>query len=255
MPLPTYVIHARSLPERVPHITRQLAKAGLSASWVTDFDASDLTADIEEQWFSPGVQLSRGQKSCAMKHILAMQMIRDSKADRALILEDDVLLADDFLTKLQRALDESTEWQRPFVISLGSGTNFYTPATQLLPGKTLYVGSKNRNAEAYVIGAAEAALRLTWIEKHRLSDPIDIAYNTADKDANIQIVWTEPPLAEQGSLTGKFQSSLDPKNRNRYLLRLQFPVQKFRRKYVKRWVNGVISRFSARRLRNTADRD
>lgn len=255
MHLPTYIIHARSLPDRVEHITRELTKAGLTAKWVTEFDASDLTTQIERQWFQPGCFLSQGQKSCALKHIVAMQQIRDSGADQALILEDDVILVDDFSAKLQRALDESREWQRPFVLNLGSATNFYTAATELLPGKMLYLGPKNRNAEAYVIGARDAALRLKWIADHRLIEPIDIAYNAADHDMNIQIIWTEPSLAEQGSLTGKFQSSLDPKKRNRYLLRLQFPVQKFRRKYVKRWMNGITSRFSLRRLRRTTTVD
>ncbi len=255
MPLPIYVIHARSLPERVAHLTNELRKAGLSAHWITDFDVADLTTEIENRWFNPDSLLSKGQKSCALKHITAMQRISESKAEYALVLEDDVMLVDDFILKLRRALDEATEWQRPFALNLGIGTNFYTSAAQLVPGKMLYTGLQNRNAEAYVIGATEAGLRLKWITEHRLSDPIDIAYSAADTAMNIQILWTEPPLAEQGSLTGKFQSSLDPKNRHRYLLRLQFPVQKFRRKYMKRWVHAVTSRFSLNQLWRTSTLD
>jgi glycosyl transferase family 25 len=67
--------------------------------------------------------------------------------------------------------------------------------------------------------------------------PIDLALNRGDPEMGIPFLWPEPPLAEQGSLNGVFKSSLNQKDRSRLRLRLQFAVQKFRRKKLKRWLN------------------
>jgi glycosyl transferase family 25 len=244
MNVPVYVIHAKSLPERMPHLKNELIRAGLTAHWITDFDANELTTEIEDQWFTRTAPLSKGQKSCALKHITALQLIRDNRCEHAIILEDDAILVENFVKKFQEVLKEAQEWPRPYAISLGVGTNWYTHPSDLKHGKILYKGAKNRNAEAYVIGAPEAALRLNWIAQHKLSQPIDIAYNFADNETGIEIIWATPPLAEQGSLNGKFKSSLDPKGRSHRILRSQFSIQKFRRKHVKRWVNLTATRLA-----------
>jgi glycosyl transferase family 25 len=237
-----YIIHSGSLPERAIHMQKQMDRIGLPFEWVEEFDASAITPTDDARWFSPDSSLSRAQKSCALKHISAMQRIRDRGHERALILEDDVFLAANFVERLQEMLLELNSWSGPNVLHLGAATNFYTPAENLRKGRMLYAGDRNRNAEAYVIGAKSAGLRLDWIEKHKLTDPIDISYNSTDASMNIGIVWSEPPLAEQGSLNGKFRSSLDPKNRGPLFLKVQFPIQKFRRKYLKRWANDISAK-------------
>jgi glycosyl transferase, family 25 len=90
-----------------------------------------------------------------------------------------------------------------------------------------------------VLGATEAQARLNWISRHPLREPIDISFNTGDPAMGIPFLWSEPPLAEQGSLNGMFKSSLQSKGRQSKLrLRLQFAVQKFRRKKLKRWLSA-----------------
>ncbi|MES2749762.1 MAG: glycosyltransferase family 25 protein [Pseudomonadota bacterium] len=253
--IPIFVVHAPSLSERKAHITNELIGAGLSWQWVTEYAADDISTDVDLQWFAPGNHLSLGQKSCAMKHVTAMQQIVENGFDVAIILEDDVILAPNFVARLKLVISESQEWPRPFVINLGSASNFYTPASHLKTGKILYRGTKNRNAEAYLLGSQEAALRLKWIAKHKLSDPIDITYNSTDASLGIEIIWTEPPLAEQGSLTGLFQSSLDPKMRSAHVLKFQFPVQKFRRRYLKRWAYAVITKIKSSFNRRSPGKD
>ncbi len=234
--LPAYVIHARSLPEREDHIRQQLARAGIAFEWVLDLDADDITPEVERVYFQPGANLTPGQKSCALKHIVAMQRIRDRAQDAALIFEDDAFLVPDFTARLQRVLHEAERWPRPRILHLGAATNFYTPAAQLRPGQLLYEGNRVRNMEAYVLGAVEAKARLDWIARHPLDEPIDIAFNRGDPDMGIPFLWSEPPLAEQGSLNGMFKSSLNLKEQAQLRLRLQFAVQKFRRRYLKRWL-------------------
>jgi glycosyl transferase family 25 len=233
--LPAYVIHAKSLPERKDHIQRELDRAGIPFEWVLDFDADEITPESDAAWFAPGAELTLRQKSCALKHIVAMQRIRDRKQDLALIFEDDAQLVSGFTDRLQRVLEDATRWPRPRILHLGAASNFYTPAAQLRPGQIVYPGNRVRNTEAYVLGAVEAQARLDWIARHPMTKPIDIAFNASDPAMGIPFLWPEPPLVEQGSLTGLFNSSLDHQSRGRAWLRLQFAVQKFRRRYLKRW--------------------
>jgi glycosyl transferase, family 25 len=235
--LPAYVIHAKSLPERTDHIQRELDRAGIAFEWVLDFDADEITSEVDRAYFAEGSDLTLRQKSCAMKHIVAMQRIRERNQDMALIFEDDAQLVPDFVAQLQRVLVEAERFPRPRILHLGAATNFYTPASQLRPGQIVYVGDRVRNMEAYVLGAVEADARLTWIARHPMVKPIDIAFNTGDPEMGIPFLWPEPPLAEQGSLTGKFRSSLETKLRLPLQLRIQFAIQKFRRRYLKRWLS------------------
>lgn len=243
--IPILVIHSRSLSERAAPLIGELSKITNFWGWVFDFEVTEITAEIERRWFTPDAPLSMRQKSCAMKHIAALQRVRDMAWEEAIIFEDDVLIDDNFGVKLAQVLDEAKRlWSPPFVIHLGSATNFYVPAAELRPGQMLYRGTRGRNAEAYVIGAKAAALRLDWLQKHKISEPIDLMFSASDAATGIDMIWTEPPLAEQGSLTGRFASSLDPKGRQRLILRLQFPVQKLRRKYLKRWLHAFIEKIN-----------
>jgi glycosyl transferase, family 25 len=237
--LPAYVIHAKSLPERTDHIQRELDRACIPFEWVLDFDADEITPEIDQVYFAASADLTIQQKSCALKHIVAMQRICERGHDFALVFEDDALLVPDFKNHLERMLKQAERWPRPRILHLGAATNFYTPAASLRPGQDVYLGDRVRNAEAYVLGAIEAQARLNWISRHPLREPIDISFNTGDPAMGIPFLWSEPPLAEQGSLNGKFKSSLQSKGcQSKLLLRLQFAVQKFRRKKLKRWLSA-----------------
>lgn len=235
--IPVFVIHARRLSDRVAHIEKELDRVGLSFTWIELYDPEDIDGAVEARYFNTDNALTPGQKSCALKHLTAMERIRDLGCDSALIFEDDVFLRSDFMERLAQALDEAArDWPSPRILQLGAATNYYTPASQLQPGKCIYVGDKVRFAEAYVIGAKEAAMRLDWIARNRITLPIDLQYNVCDPELGIPFLWVEPPLAEQGSLNGAFKSSLDTKKRPQWRLSLQFPVQKFKRKYLYRWL-------------------
>jgi glycosyl transferase family 25 len=235
--LPAYVIHAKSLPERTDHIRGELHRAGIPFEWVLDYDVGEIPIEVENKYFHPDTDLTPGQKSCALKHIVAMQRICDRGQDLALIFEDDALLVPDFMAKLKPILAESRHWSRPRILHLGAATNFYTPASAIQPGRLVYEGSRVRNMEAYALGAIEARARLDWLAQNPLRDPIDIAFNAGDPAMGIPFLWPEPPLAEQGSLNGVFQSSLNRKKQTRLRLRIQFAIQKFRRRKLKRWLS------------------
>lgn len=233
---PAYVIHSISLPEREHHIREEMSRAGLSFEWVLDFEPSAISREIDRQYFPSAADLTCAEKSCALKHIVAMQRIVEQKQEMAFIVEDDVQLRSDFLERLPAILKDAERWPRPRILHLGAASNFYTPASQLIPGQHVFEGSRVRNMEMYVLGVTEAQARLDWIARNRLNRPIDIAFNKGDSEMGIPFLWSEPPLAEQGSLNGKFASSLSRKKRSQFRLKIQFGYQRFSRAKVKRWL-------------------
>jgi glycosyl transferase family 25 len=225
-----YLINVRSFTDRLEHARTQLARFGLQAEPVHEWDAVDLRTETEQRYFS-GSGLSPAQKSCGMKHVAALQRIVTRNERFALVLEDDVILADGFAEGLAAALAEVPLHPQPQVIFIGCGGNFYTPRSQRKPGHRLYPANRGRFADSYIIGHDAARLRLDWIAQHRISKPIDNQFETIDRDTGITMLWLEDPVVEQGSKLGLFTTTLEPAKPD-WLQRLSFKLEKLRRKYV-----------------------
>ncbi|HXW78561.1 MAG TPA: glycosyltransferase family 25 protein [Acidimicrobiales bacterium] len=103
--MPTYVINLLRCPDRRAHMTRQLAKTGVSYEFVDAVDHKDLDlADtnlidpriFDNSWFRPGVA------ACALSHLrVYRKVLQDGPEidapDVALVLEDDITLPEDLL--------------------------------------------------------------------------------------------------------------------------------------------------------------
>ncbi|MDA0237139.1 MAG: glycosyltransferase family 25 protein [Proteobacteria bacterium] len=225
-----YLINVRSFTDRLKHARAQLARFNLQAELVHEWDADDLTDEIDKRYFASS-DLSPAQKSCSMKHVTALQRIVDRGERFALVLEDDVLFEDGFSEGLKAALAETSRHPWPQVIFIGSGGNFYTPRSQRKPGQRLYSSSRGRFADSYIIGHDAARLRLDWIVRHRINKSIDSQFEEIDPVMGITMLWLEDPIVKQGSKTGLFTTTLEPAHPN-WLQRLLFWLEKFRRKYV-----------------------
>jgi len=225
-----YLINVRSFTERLAHASAQLARFGLSAELVHEWDVEDITASIESRYFNPG-DLSPGQKSCCMKHVTALQRIVARDERYALVLEDDIVLLDGFVEGLAAAMSEAASHPQPHVIFIGCGGNFYTPRSLRKQGQKLYPSNRGRFADSYIIGHDAARLRLEWIERHRISKPIDNQFEVIDRETGILMLWLEDPVVEQGSKIGLFTTALEPARPN-WLQRVLFKLERFRRKYV-----------------------
>ena len=225
-----YLINVRSFTDRLAHANAELARFGLIAEPVHEWDATDLTAEIENRFFN-SVELSSGQKSCSLKHVIALQRIVARGEQHALVLEDDVVLADGFAEGVADALAEAARHPRPQVIFIGCGGNFYTPRSLRKPGQRLYPANRGRFADSYIIGHDAARLRLDWIARNRISIPIDNQFEVIDRATGITMLWLEDPVVEQGSKLGLFTTTLEPAKPN-WLQRVLFKLEKFRRKHV-----------------------
>jgi len=106
--VPNYVINLARSPERRAHMEAQLEKARASYEIVTAVDARDLDLShvnlvaphvLNRSSFRPGAV------GCALSHLLVYRTVLESGYERALVLEDDVLLPPD-LAELTGAIAE-----------------------------------------------------------------------------------------------------------------------------------------------------
>ncbi|HQR19352.1 MAG TPA: glycosyltransferase family 25 protein [Burkholderiaceae bacterium] len=224
------IINVKAFVERRRHVEAQLARFNLAGEFIHDFDADEITPELDHRWFA-GTELNRGQKSCALKHIDVLKRVAAHGWQHCLVLEDDVVLADGFTEGVRAALDETRREPRPYVIFIGAGGNFYTPASQREPGRRIYPAAKGRFTDSYIIGAQEAALRLARIEAQPMAKPIDVVFDTVDREAGIRCLWLEDPVVEQGSKLGVFRTSLEAAPPN-WLQGLRYRLERMRRKYL-----------------------
>jgi len=226
-----YVLNVKKFTERRAFMEKQLANLGLQAEFIFDWDADELSDEVNDLYFSKNNNLSNAQKSCALKHIKAFQKIAGTNSEFVLILEDDAIFAKDFSLGLQRALAQSEQFLGNKVIYIGSGGNFFTPKSQRKLGQYLYVGKRGRFTDSYIIDSATAQKRLDWIMKHKISDPIDNQFDKIDQELGIKIVWLEDPVVEQGSKNGLFASAIELAPPT-WIQSWLFGFEKLKRKYI-----------------------
>ena len=224
------IINVKSFVERRRHVEAQLARFGLRGEFIHEHDADEIDAELDRRFFTGG-ELNRGQKSCALKHVEALQRIAGHGWQRCLVLEDDVVLANSFIEGIEAALAETRDLPHPFVIYFGAGGNFYTPASQRRPGRRIYPAEKGRFTDSYIAGAEEARLRLARIRAEPMRKPIDNTFDMIDRQAGIRFLWLEDPVVEQGSKLGIFRSALESAPPN-WLQGLRHRLERFRRKYL-----------------------
>ncbi|MDD2662031.1 MAG: glycosyltransferase family 25 protein [Methylococcales bacterium] len=225
-----FVLNVKKFSQRRIFMEQQLSKFGLEAEFIFDWDIEDLTQDVLEKYFCND-RLTPAQKSCALKHVLALQKIATSNCKFALVLEDDAVFSKDLHLGLQRAMEQSTQFQGDKVIYIGSGGNFFTPKSQRKPGQYLYTGKRGRFTDSYIIDSQTAQKRLNWILTNKIANSIDNQFDKIDQLLDIRILWLEDPVIEQGSKNGLFLSALetDPPP---WLKGIFFGWEKLKRKYI-----------------------
>ena len=231
-----YVVHARKFTERAAHMKREMARFDIPFEFIEPFDADTLDAGIQDRYFVPDARLSTGQKSCSLKHFEAMRRVADKKQRLALILEDDVILADNFIEELGKIIEESKRLTPPYTIQIGCANNMYVPKHLLVAGQRLYEAHEVRAADAYLIGAEAARIRVDWLEQGKIHLPPDHILTYIDREKQIRTYWSDPTLVEQGSMNGLFPSALEENRKTRPLwyMKAVFWWQRLRKKYIYR---------------------
>lgn len=212
------VIHVKTFLDREAHMREQLGRFGIPFEFVLDHDAVEVTEAIDAAHFIPGADLNKAAKSCCLKHLLAMQEIAKLPDGQfGLVLEDDVMLSDDFTRILADAVEEAARLPAPRTVQLGCANNMHVPRHLLRDGQRLYKASQVRATDSYLIDPEGARRRVEYLTANKIAFPADHLFNRTDAACGIQFYWLEPTIVEQGSMKGRFQSAIDTKRLDRSL--------------------------------------
>jgi glycosyl transferase family 25 len=208
-----FVVSVRAFTDRIEHMRAEMARFGIQFEWVFDFDPDSIDATLLESTFAPS-DLKITHQSLVLKHAATWRACVESNLRRVLVLEDDVVLARNFSQVFERALQEADRLAPGYLIYLGCGDNRYvdeaaSAATALVPGGPLSA------ADAIVFDREAARRRLDWMSRHRVTRPADWLMREVDRECGTPHFWLNEPVVEQGSMNGRFASSLDEKRRRR----------------------------------------
>lgn len=221
------VIHAAKLKERGEHIDKMLRGIGMEYEFIKEGDADELTDELIDRFLMDGpedLHKKSARASCTIKHFLSYEKILADHLEGALILEDDIVLHQDFMPLFEKSIKEYHEHyaNKDILISYEDSSLQFVPRSQREPGRMLYPGPKDRMAGAYFINHHAAKAILDCLKEERTDIPIDCYHYRLLREHVIDYLWCQPALATQGSFTGAFRSSLSKKKDRMIELRWWF---------------------------------
>lgn len=204
-----FVIHYKKLSDRKQHILKQFEKYNIK-----DYEFIDIDRD-ELQGYDLTIfeNLHNSYIAIQLSHIYAYKQIRDNH-DQAIILEDDVILQDNFMNIFNHYLT-----QLPYdydMLFFGSCCNLHIQQHNLIFNKNIYEKSleatewggdgSTRALHSYLINKKCAIKLCEYIDniKYKISVPADFWLNIAARDIRLKVYWAEPTIAMQGSEVGMF---------------------------------------------------
>lgn len=236
-----YVIHYDKLKKRKEFLEKQLEKAGITASWLIQKESAPYSKKEIEKWYTYDRKkwsekckimeikvfprpLDISEISLTINHFKLIKKISKSKEDFALVLEDDVILSKNFKKKLNKIvlLLKKMEWDICFLDWCG-----ISPKKDYKEGLIVRKDNVAWGAAAYIITKKSARKIMEGFKKFHLVSDEEIKYFS--KKLNFKIFWVNPPLTFQGSINGKFNSSLIGRNKKgiRKFFNWRFKTYKF----------------------------
>ena len=212
----TYVIHYTPLKERKNYMLKELNKRSLIYYFIEDYDREKLSDKDLKIFDINKVKLS--MCSNIRKHICAYKKIFNNKYNYSLILEDDVILDKDFISKLKIALEQLPhDYDMLFI---GNGCNLHIPLIERKPLKFIYKkgieeskwggNGATRCTDSYLVSKKCANKLLNYIFKLKeraIQKPSDFWLNEVIRELKLKIYWMEPTIVTQGTQIGKYKSS------------------------------------------------
>lgn len=212
----TYILHYTKLSERRAYMESVVDLLGLDATWVTELDQEELVGDLLDYYYKPSEEdwnkkvgslwnlrehgyrkLNPAEISLTAKHVEAMKRIGSDRNDFGLILEDDVVLAQDFGNVLNNYYSETPEdWD---VIFIGNGYGIHVPPDKRVEGKRVYLADHpaSRCTEAMLVKKSAAN------KIHSAMCPFtlvcDWEYGWQFYDLGLKVYWFEPAIITQAS--------------------------------------------------------
>lgn len=224
-PLYALVIHYTPLAERKAHILSLLEKHNIAHEFIETYDKEDLTPqDILSFRMD---KLNHSRVSLFKKHLLAYEKIITSPHTYNLILEDDIIVHPHFNELFQRSIIQLPDDYDMLFIGCGCGFRVPSEFREEDKGKYIY---KKRNYEptdelaqlwrareatkccdSYIVSPKCASRILDYaasLGPRDIDKPLDVWLNHVCLHLDLKVYWMDPPVIEQGSETGLFQSSV-----------------------------------------------
>ncbi|MFO7658607.1 MAG: glycosyltransferase family 25 protein [Bacteroidales bacterium] len=212
-----YVLHVKKGYEaRLESIKKQFTQYGIDYELILDGDITDLNSTNLDTYFKGEIkEKANSVTSCTMKHLLAYQQMANKGYKDCLIFEDDIILMPDCIEVINKTLEEiktraDIDEKKAF-ISYENSRMKLVPVSKRIPGQYLYKADSPRYAGAYYITGEIARSIMQHTLKHKCEYVSDWYLNIYQKEFNMDIYWCHPPVAEQGSHSGKFRSGLSRK--------------------------------------------
>lgn len=239
-----YVITVAGFDDRQKSINSQLQSLGLLYTFILRHDPIDFEKDPPPIKFVEGAVLSPGEQSAVAKHAEAWRLGYHRGPGLTLVLEDDALITQDFKQRLQETLQAAESLEAGFLINIGCANA--RPPPDFNNSRELLRVAPIETAEAYLTDSLGLERRLDWLKKNPVSLPADHLIKLIDADRQTTQYWTKSPLVEQGSLKGRFVSSLDQGRAaaNPLLVNFGYVFRKYKRRVLPRLLSNLFRRNS-----------
>lgn len=240
-----YVLTVRTFARRIAHVERELARHAIAFEFVLEHDADELDPQSAGVRFAPS-DMKPAQQSLVLKHVQAWRNALGRGARRVLVFEDDALLDTEFVARFDQAMRAADALAPGWLVYLG-GADTKVPDSYFLAAGPL-VPLPIATTEGYVTDLAAVERRLAWVQSHPIHLPADHLIRAMDPALGIQGYWLKPPIVEQGSVTGIFDSVLDANRRkhSRAYNVLRNRWNKFQRRRLRGWLVRTRAKFAGR---------
>ena len=193
-----FVIHYKKLIDRKKHILEQFEKYNITEYEFIDIDRDELDGyDLTKFENLPNSYMAIG-----LSHLYAYNEIKNNY-DEALILEDDVIFCDNFMTIFNNYLKQlPKDYDMCFY---GSCYHLHIEPHILIPNKNIYEKSlengSTRTIHCYMVSKKCAIKVCDYFDniKYKINMATDMWLNIVARDINLKMYWAEPTISIQGS--------------------------------------------------------
>jgi len=210
-----FITHYTKLVDRKQHVLDIFNKNNIkNYEFIENYNQEDIS-DNDKNRFVPNFKMSA--MSLFLKHIFIYREISISnKYSHALIFEDDIFLDDDFVNILNKYIVELP--QDYDMLFIGNCSNLHIDENLLTNDKHIYEKSNEKTnlngsskcCDSYLVSKKCAIKLCEYMDnlKDKIELPIDHWINDVSRHYNFKVYWAEPTIVSQGSLDGRFQSSI-----------------------------------------------
>lgn len=211
-----FIVHYKKLVNRKSHIIRELNTHNIMNYEFIQIDRDELSGEDCNN-FEGSITFNKPGMAIALSHFHAYKEIAD-KYDHALIIEDDVILSNNFTETLTKYLTQLPEEYD--MLFLGDGCKFHIHPDMLVPRKYIYErgvdptewggNGATRCCDSYIVNK-KCAIKLTeYLStlKTKISEiGIDWWLNNLARHYQFKVYWAEPTIVTQGSQNGLFSQT------------------------------------------------